>query len=30
MYGEALRVAHKHAPHLEKQINENNSLGNSG
>ena len=33
MYGEALRVANKHAPHLIHQINENyapeNPLGDS-
>jgi hypothetical protein len=27
MYGEALRVANKHAPHLVNQINENYSRG---
>jgi hypothetical protein len=27
MYGEALRVAQKHAPHLVPQINENYSRG---
>jgi hypothetical protein len=27
MYGEALRVANKHAPHLVHQINENYSRG---
>lgn len=27
MYGEALRVANKHAPHLVNQINENFSRG---
>jgi hypothetical protein len=27
MYGDALRVAQKHAPHLVEQINENYSRG---
>lgn len=27
MFGEALRVANKHAPHLVSQINENYSRG---